>query len=137
MIEVYKTVQDINQSFMKEKFVQKDITHNLRNNLPMRIPKARTSRYGIESSSFLGCKLWNNLPDDLKALKLLHHLKGKLKDGVIAATAGYAENSLVISVSLINSFDLNFILHLYTSFISLLLCKHITILLCYFTYGFL
>ena len=43
MIEVYKTVQNINPSFMKEIFVQKDITHNLRNNLPMRIPKARTS----------------------------------------------------------------------------------------------
>ena len=73
----------------------------------------------------------------LKALKPLHHLKGKLKDGMIAATAGYAGNSLVMSVSLINSIDLYFILHLYTSFISLLLCKYITIVLYYFTYGFL
>jgi len=66
-----------------------------------------------------------------KALKLLHHLKGKLKDGMIAATAGYVENSLVMSVSLINSIALHFTLHLYTSFISLLLCKYITILLYY------
>ena len=57
MIEVYKTVQNFNASFMEEMFIQKDITHNLRNNLPMRIPKARTSSYGIESLSFLGCKL--------------------------------------------------------------------------------
>ena len=73
----------------------------------------------------------------LKALKLLHHLKGKLKDGMIVATAGYAENSLVMSVSLSNSIDLHFILHLYTSFISLLLCKYITILLYYYIYRFL
>ena len=59
----------------------------------------------------------------LKALKLLRHLKGKLKDGMITGTAGYAENSLVKSVSLINSIDLHFTLHFYTSFISLLLCK--------------
>ena len=26
-------------------------------------------RYGIESLSFLGCKLWNNLPDDFKSIK--------------------------------------------------------------------
>ena len=52
-------------SFMKEIFVQKDITRKLRNNLPMPIPKAR----GI------------TCPINLKVLKLSHHLKGKLKDG--------------------------------------------------------
>ena len=59
---------------------------------------------------------------NLKALKLLHHLKGKLKDGLITATAGYAENSLVMWVSLINSINLHsfYILHLYANFISLL-----------------
>jgi len=63
----------------------------------------------------------------LKALKLLHHLKGKLKDGKIVATAGFAENSLVMSVSLINSIALHFTLHLYASFI--FLCKYIPMLL--------
>jgi len=72
-----------------------------------------------------------------KALKLLHHLKGKLKDGMIAATAGYAENSLELSVSLINSVNLHVILHLYSSFISLLLFKYITVLLYYIIFGLL
>ena len=76
---------------------------------------------------------------NLKALKLLHHLKGKLNNGMITAIAGYAENSLVMSFSLINSINLHiiYILHLYTSFISLLLCKYVIIVLYYFTYGFL
>ena len=76
---------------------------------------------------------------NLKALKLLHHLKGKLKDGMITATAVYAENSLVMSVFLINSTDLNsfYILHLYTTFISLLLCKYITVFLYYIMFGLL
>ena len=34
MIEVYKTVRNVNPSFMKEIFVQKEITRNLRNNSP-------------------------------------------------------------------------------------------------------
>jgi len=43
------------------------------------------------------CPVWDVscgiiYPMILKALKLLHHLKGKLKDGRIAATAGYAEH---------------------------------------------
>ena len=71
MIEVYKTVQNVNPSSLKEIFVQKDITHNLRNSLPMCIPKTRTTSYGIESLFFLECKLWNNLPDVFKAIKTL------------------------------------------------------------------
>ena len=122
---------------MKEIFVQKDVTHNLRNNLPMRIPKARTSSYGIESLSFLGCRLWNNLPDKFKSIKTLASFKKPIKGGMITAIAGYAENSLVMSVSLISSIELHFVLHLYTSFISLRLCKYITIFLYYFTHGFL
>ena len=39
MIEVYKTVQNINPSFVKEIFVQKDVTHNLRNNMQCVSPK--------------------------------------------------------------------------------------------------
>ena len=122
MIEVYKNVQNINPSFMKEIFVQKDITHNFRNHFPMRIPKARTSSYGIESLSFLGYKLWNNIPDDFKRIKLLHHLKGKLKDGMIAATAGYAKKSLTLLIFI--SFYI-YILALFLFFyvnISLLYC---------------
>ena len=79
MIEVYKTVQNINPSSMTEIYVQKDITHNLRSNLPMRIPKARTSSYGIECLSFLGCKIWNNLPDNFKSIKTLASFKRQIK----------------------------------------------------------
>ena len=73
----------------------------------------------------------------LKALKILHHLKGKLKDGKIVATEGYAENSLAMSVFLMNSTNFHFNLHLYTSCTSLLLCKYITVLLYCIIYGLL
>ena len=79
MTGVYKAVQNINPSFMKEIFEQKDITHNLRNKMPMRTPKARTSSYGLESLSFLGFKLWNNLPDDFKSIKTLASFKRQIK----------------------------------------------------------
>ena len=114
MIEAYKTVQNVNPSFMKEIFLQKEITHNL----PMHIPKSRTSSCGIESLSFLGCKFWNSLPVEFKSSKTLASFKGKLNDGVMTATAGYAENSLFMSVSLLNSINLYsfFVLHFYALF---------------------
>ena len=79
MIEVYKTIQNLNPSFMKEIFVQKDMTYSLRNKLLMRIPKTQTSRHGIESLSFLGSKLWNNLPEELKNIKTLPSFKRQIK----------------------------------------------------------
>ena len=79
MIEVYKTAKNVNPSFMKEIVVQKDKTHNLRNNFPISIPKTRTSSCGIESLSFLGCKLWNNLRDEFKSIKTLASFKRQIK----------------------------------------------------------
>ena len=79
LIEVYKTMRNLNLSFMKEIFVQRDMTYNLRNNFLMRIPKMRTSRHGIESLSFLGCRLWNNLPDEFKSIKTLESFKRQIK----------------------------------------------------------
>ena len=70
---------NLNPSFMKEIFVQKDMTYSLRNKLLMRIPKTQTSRHGIESLSFLGSKLWNNLPEELKNIKTLPSFKRQIK----------------------------------------------------------
>ena len=64
----------------------------------------------------------------LKALKFLHHLKGKLEDGMVAATAGYAENSLVMSVSLIESLDIH---SFYICILALFLVFYVNILLFY------
>ena len=133
-------MQNANLSFMKKIFVQKEITHSIRKHLPVHIPKTRTSSYGIESYSFLGCKLWNSIPVEFRSIKTLASFKDKVKDGKITATAGYAENSLVTPASLLNSIDLHsfYVLHLYTSVIFLLLCKYILIIVSYYLkYDFL
>ena len=55
-------------------------------------------------------------PRNLTALKILHHLKRKLKNGKIPATSGYVKNLLARSGSL----HCAFIPHMYASFIFLL-----------------
>ena len=117
---------------MKEIFVQKDLAHNRRNNLPMCIPRTQTSSYRTESLPFLGCKLWNSLPIAFRNIKTL--ASGKSKDGMITVAAGYVENSLVMLVSLLNSIDLHlfYILQLYTSFIFLFLYKFIINIVSYY-----
>ena len=79
MVEIYKTVHKLNPSFMNEIFIQKSSHYHLRNSRLMKIPKTRTITHGIESLSYLGCKLWNNLPENLKNLNTLHTFKVKIK----------------------------------------------------------
>ena len=45
----------------------------------MQIPKTQTSRHGIESLSYIGCKLWNNLHDEFKSIKTLESFKRQIK----------------------------------------------------------
>ena len=77
--EIYKTLHKLNPSFMNEIFIQKSSHYHLRNSRLMKIPKTRTISHGIESLSKLGCKLWNNLPENLKNPNTLHTFKVKIK----------------------------------------------------------
>ena len=86
-------------AFYERNICKNDIAHNLRNNRPMRIPKTRTSSYGIESLSCLGCRLWTSLRDEFKSIKTLASFETQFKRWKDNAAAGYAENSLAMSVS--------------------------------------
>ena len=134
MIEVYKTVQNVNPSFMKEIFVQKEITHNL----PMHIPKSRTSSCGIESLSFLGCKLWNSLPVEFKSIRTLASFKGKLKDGVMTALQVMQRIHYSCPFPYLTLYSSFIFYFTFLCFIFLLLCKYVIIFVSYYLkYGFL
>ena len=79
MIEIYQTVHKLNPSFMNEIFIQKSSHYHLRNSRLMQIPKTRTITHEIESLSYLGFKLWNNLPENMKNLNTLNTFKFKIK----------------------------------------------------------
>ena len=72
IIEIYKTVHKLNPSFMNEIFIENSSHYHLRNSRLTKIPKNRTITHAIESLSYLGCNLWNNLPENLKNLNTLH-----------------------------------------------------------------
>ena len=45
----------------------------------LRSRKIRTTKYGIETSSYLGPKLWNLVPNEYKTIESLEDLKAKIK----------------------------------------------------------
>ena len=75
MTEIYKTINNLNPSFMSTIFKEKKTFHQLRNNNLLIIPKASSTKFGYRSISFRGAILWNKLPESIKNAENVHTLK--------------------------------------------------------------
>ena len=69
-LEIYKTLHNLNPAFMKNYFLPKPPSYNFRRNDVLSIPKVKTTNYGIKSISFLGPKIWNSLPNEVKSSEM-------------------------------------------------------------------
>ena len=77
--EIFKTLNNLNPSFMKKYFCIKETGYNLRKGQILRLPPTNTSSYGINSIQFRGNMVWNNLPSEIKNCESVLELKRKLK----------------------------------------------------------
>ena len=79
--EIYKTLKNLNPPYMR------DIFQFVENNRPVRsynlnnlsFPKKRSHRFGTNSLTALGPKIWNNLPAHMKASENLEIFKKMMK----------------------------------------------------------
>ena len=78
-IEIYKSKNNPNPSFMWETYKEKIIPYSFKRGISLLIPNANTQKYGIHSLNFRGGVLWNNLPIKLKECKSLQEFKRLLK----------------------------------------------------------
>ena len=58
----------------------KDSNYNLRNSNNLNVKQCRTKKYGQDSLSNYGAKLWNALPNELKDCKDLVTLRERVKN---------------------------------------------------------
>ena len=79
LTEIYKTVNNLNPSFMADVFVTKDVPYNLRGSNNLALPKARTNLYGLDTIRFVGQKLWQTLPREIKESQSLEIFKRNIK----------------------------------------------------------
>ncbi len=63
-VEIFKTLNYMSPLYMKDVFIQKEVTCGLVNLLVQ--PKFKTVTYSHNTIKYQGSKLWNNLPSDLK-----------------------------------------------------------------------
>ena len=77
--EIYKTVSGLAPIIMNTIFEIKDIEYNLRNKINFKSRRINSVRYGIDSLTSLGPKIWNIVPEDLKKSESLNVFKTKIK----------------------------------------------------------
>ena len=81
-VEIYKTLNDLNPSFMNNIFKLKINSREVRDKykLNLDIPKWNQRTFGYKSLKVLGPKIWNNLPYHVKSSDNLDTFKNLLKD---------------------------------------------------------
>ena len=81
-VEIYKTLNDLNRSFMNNIFKLKINGRKLRDKykLNLDIPKWNQKTFGYKSLKVLGPKIWNNLLYHIKSSENLDTFKNLLKN---------------------------------------------------------
>ena len=64
---------------MAEVFVTNVVLYNLRGSTNLVLPKARTNLYRIDTVRFVGQKLWQTLPKEIKESQTLEIFKRNIK----------------------------------------------------------
>ena len=80
--EMFKIHQGLSPEILRETFVSKTSSYNLRRNDSFEKRKVQVVYHSTESLSFLGPKKWDLVPVELKQSKTLHSSKLKLRNWV-------------------------------------------------------
>ena len=64
--EIFKTKSHLNPPFIKDIFQERIMNYDLRHGNDAQLPKVRTTSFGIETIAYLGNRLWQLLPQEIK-----------------------------------------------------------------------
>ena len=79
-IEMFKVSKGLCPEIVKGLFqFRNDIPYNLRHRSKFHIPPLRTAFSGTESIKYLGPKIWELIPDEMKEIESLCEFKGEIK----------------------------------------------------------
>ena len=77
--EVYKSLNEIGPSYMSSKFVRKENRYDMRNQHALIQKSFNTIKNGYHSFSYLGAKIWNSLPNEIKSSPSLSVFRNRLE----------------------------------------------------------
>ena len=68
LLEVFKSLKHLSPTYIQKMFSPKESCYSLRDSSILTQPKRNTTNYGLRTFSYLGSKMWNDLPSELKVL---------------------------------------------------------------------
>ena len=80
LTEIFKTINGINPSYLNEIFKIKDVPYGMRDNSRMDQPLRKKTNFGLRSVTYVGSKIWNSLPSNIKNTDELAEFKLALRD---------------------------------------------------------
>ena len=66
--------------YLKELFVFRNSSYSLRGKNILTLPIPRTTNYGLESIRYQAAKIWNSLPDSMRAMTSFKDFKKAIKE---------------------------------------------------------
>ena len=79
-IEMFKVLKGLSPAVFNETFPVKQVKkYNLRHTSDFSVPHVRSINYGFESLAYLGPKIWELIPSDMKEIDSLNEFKNKIK----------------------------------------------------------
>ena len=79
-VEVFKCLNGLAPKYMSDMFEQQNHCYDVRSLHNLKLKKFKTLKYGYHTFSYLGAKVWNNLPGKIKESRNLSMFKARLKD---------------------------------------------------------
>ena len=70
-ILVFKAVNGMLPGYISDVFVIRNNEECLRGTNKLVIPRKKTTNFGLKSTTFIGAKVWNSLPDELRSMIIL------------------------------------------------------------------
>ena len=77
-LTVFKSLNALNPPCLNDIFSKKCVPYRMRDSSIIEQPKRRTTTFGLRSFSYVGAKMWNELPTYLKETTDLNHFKSLL-----------------------------------------------------------
>ena len=71
--ELYKTKENLAVPIMHEIFEKRNIQYNLRSQTDFQLGSVKTVNCGLRALKYLGPKIWNIVPFEIKIQRLLHN----------------------------------------------------------------
>ena len=78
-IEVYKCINGIAPKYLQDLFIKQNHRYGMRNSSNVMLNRFQTVKYGYSSFKYLGAKIWNNLPNEVKNAMDVNTFKHELK----------------------------------------------------------